>query len=172
MKVPSLWRSRERLRPQTQPYRADLVTTTQTIGMFGLMLARSSLLHTQILTCSSGTPWRQLKLFHSTLTAGAVQLTDQKRAMEMLLLDLGVTAKTNFIKLKGLFDDMDTDGSGDISGDELTRAPRLKNPSTIPLQEVFVPRSDGLLAGRHMAHTMWHTHQLAHASRVWGIPIE
>lgn len=107
-----------------------------------------------------------------TLTAGAVQLTDQKRAMEMLLVDLGVTAKTNFIKLKGLFDDMDTDGSGDISGDELTRAPLVKNPCTIPLQDAFVPRGDGLLAGRHMAHTMWHTHQLEHASLVWRIPIE
>eukprot|EP00892_Ulva_mutabilis_P004449 jgi/Ulvmu1/2376/UM130_0009.1 len=47
-------------------------------------------------------------------------LTDQKRAMEMLLVDLGVTAKSNFIKVKGLFDAMDTDGSGDISSDELT----------------------------------------------------
>ena len=41
------------------------VTTTQTVGMFGLMLARSSLLHTQLPTGSSGTPWRQVKLFHS-----------------------------------------------------------------------------------------------------------
>lgn len=51
-----------------------------------------------------------------------VQLTDQKLAMEMLLVDLGVTAKSNFIKVKGLFDEMDTDGSGEINADELTRA--------------------------------------------------
>jgi hypothetical protein len=47
------------------------------------------------------------------------QLTDQKVAMEMLLAKLGVSAKTNFIQIKGMFDAMDKDGSGDVDGDEL-----------------------------------------------------
>lgn len=62
-----------------------------------------------------------------------VQLTDQKIAMETLLTDLGVTAKTNFVKIKGIFDEMDTDSSGDVSGDELTRAPPPSPPPLRPL---------------------------------------
>jgi hypothetical protein len=40
--------------------------------------------------------------------------------MEVLLCNLGVTAKTNFLHIKGLFDAMDTDSSGHIDGNELT----------------------------------------------------
>lgn len=77
----------------------------------------------------------------------ALQLTDQKMAMESLLVDLGVTAKTNFIKIKGLFDEMDTDGSGDISTDELTRVPRAcVYPPTVSLSHT-VPSALRLLVG-------------------------
>lgn len=48
-----------------------------------------------------------------------LQLTDQKIAMEVLLGNLGVTAKTNFLHIKGLFDSMDTDSSGYVDGNEL-----------------------------------------------------
>jgi Ca2+-binding EF-hand superfamily protein len=51
-----------------------------------------------------------------------VQLTDQKLAMEMLLSTLGITAKTNFIHIKGMFDRIDKDKSGEVDGEELTRA--------------------------------------------------
>jgi Ca2+-binding EF-hand superfamily protein len=51
-----------------------------------------------------------------------LQLTDQKIAMEMMLGELGVSAKTNLVKVQCLFDTIDKDGSGDIDGDELTRA--------------------------------------------------
>ena len=54
-----------------------------------------------------------------------LQVTDQKLAMEMLLSSLGITAKTNFIHIKGVFDRMDQDGSGDVDGDELACAPLL-----------------------------------------------
>ena len=40
----------------------------------------------------------------------------------MMLGELGVSAKTNLVKVQCLFDQIDKDGSGDIDGDELTRA--------------------------------------------------
>jgi Ca2+-binding EF-hand superfamily protein len=49
-----------------------------------------------------------------------LQLTDQKIAMETLLGELGVKAKTNLVQVKCLFDTIDKDGSGTIDGDELT----------------------------------------------------
>lgn len=51
-----------------------------------------------------------------------LQLTDQKIAMEMTLGELGVSAKTNLLKVQSLFDAIDKDKSGDIDGDELTCA--------------------------------------------------
>lgn len=61
---------------------------------------------------------------HAPHRPGArAQVTDQKVAMEVLLARLGVTAKTNFLHVKGLFDSMDADGSGAVDGEELTRAP-------------------------------------------------
>ena len=39
-----------------------------------------------------------------------------------MLGELGVSAKTNLVKVKCLFDQIDKDGSGDIDGDELTCA--------------------------------------------------
>jgi Ca2+-binding EF-hand superfamily protein len=52
-----------------------------------------------------------------------LQLTDQKIAMEMVLSNLGVTARTDLIQVKSLFDEVDKDGSGDIDTDELTCTP-------------------------------------------------
>ena len=63
-----------------------------------------------------------------------VQLTDQKLAMEMLLSTLGITAKTNFIHVKGMFDKMDRDGSGAVDGDELARALSNFTLLSVPLQ--------------------------------------
>lgn len=42
--------------------------------------------------------------------------------MEMLLSDLGISAKTNFLHIKGLFDQIDKDHSGQVDGDELACA--------------------------------------------------
>lgn len=39
-----------------------------------------------------------------------------------MLGELGVSAKTNLVKVQRLFEQMDTDKSGEIDGDELTRA--------------------------------------------------
>jgi hypothetical protein len=49
-----------------------------------------------------------------------VQLTEQKMGMAMVLADLGVKAKTNFLSVKAMFDEVDRDGSGFVDGDELT----------------------------------------------------
>ena len=55
--------------------------------------------------------------------------------MEMLLGDLGITAKTNFLHIKGLFDKIDADGSGEVDGQELTGAAlaAILNGATRPL---------------------------------------
>lgn len=72
--------------------------------------------------------------------------------MEMMLGELGVTAKTNLVKVQGLFNAIDNDGSGDIDGDELTRA----HPSS----SVFV--TDDNTAQQWLGNdvsrfvTMWH----------------
>lgn len=39
-----------------------------------------------------------------------------------MLGELGVSAKTNLVKVKGLFDAIDKDDSGELDSDELTRA--------------------------------------------------
>lgn len=89
------------------------------------------------------------------LTAGVccVQLTDQKVAMETLLTDLGVTAKTNFVRIKGIFDEMDTDGSGDVSGDELTRAsfPPLLSAAPAPDMQMSIRWICLIRSGRQVA---------------------
>ena len=74
----------------------------------------------------SGPASRSRALSHAL--GGCAQVTDQKVAMEVMLARLGVTAKTNFVHIKGLFDRMDADHSGSVDGDELTRARSTPRP--------------------------------------------
>jgi hypothetical protein len=57
-----------------------------------------------------------------TQASKPVQVTDQKIAMEILLADLGISAKSNFLHIKRLFDGIDKDHSGQVDGDELASA--------------------------------------------------
>lgn len=53
-----------------------------------------------------------------------MQITDQRFALEMTLGKLGLSAKSDFLRVKDVFAQADKDDSGFIDGDELVGAKR------------------------------------------------